>query len=329
MLHTSYGCSTSACETIDPGFGIEEMRLVASKVEPLGEWQHAGAWPRGHAPDADMSRLVDRLGARLGPAQVYRIAPVESRMPERSVRRVPALAPPSGLVWPASLPRPTRLLDPPEPIVATALRRHRRNVRKGECHVAWQDVAAWSEGLIAVLLGDEADERLTADLQRLKATFGYRTYMALIRRFAPDEHLRLWAVEQAAHAARVPTVAMGDILYHHPSRRMLQDVVTCIRLKTTIDAAGLRLERHADRHLKDPGEMARLFERHPDAVARTLEIVARCRFSLDELRYQYPSETEGQESRAGDPGAAHLGGRPQPLSATACRTPSPPRSATS
>ena len=105
------------------------------------------------------------------------------------------------------------------------------------------------------------------------------------------------AAREAARTARVPTVAMGDILYHHPDRRMLQDVVACIRLKCTIDEAGFRLERHADRFLKDPGEMTRLFERHPDAVARTGEIVARCRFSLDELKYQYPTETEGGRPR--------------------------------
>jgi error-prone DNA polymerase len=77
-------------------------------------------------------------------------------------------------------------------------RRHKREVRKGECHFAWEDVTAWSEGLLAILLRNEANELLTADLQRLKATFGDRSYMALIRCFAPDEHLRLWAVEQAA-----------------------------------------------------------------------------------------------------------------------------------
>ena len=89
-------------------------------------------------------------------------------------------------------------------------RRHKRDVRKGECHLAWEDVAAWSEGLLAVLLGDEAGERLTANLQRLKATFGDRGYMALIRRFAPDEHLRLWAVEQAAQAeTATPQIAAG------------------------------------------------------------------------------------------------------------------------
>jgi len=167
---------------------------------------------------------------------------------------------------------------------------------KGKCFLAWDDVVAWSEGMIAVLLGDEANDDLNRNLRRLKDTFGNRAYMALIRRFAPNEHLRLYYVEQAAQAARVPTIAVGDVLYHHPDRRRLQDVVSCIRQGCTIDEAGYRLERHADRYLKDPSEMARLFERHPEAFARIQEILARCTFSLDELRYQYPSETESGET---------------------------------
>lgn len=162
---------------------------------------------------------------------------------------------------------------------------------KGKCLLTWEDVVQWNEGLLAILLGDKADDVLTDHLKRLKATFRDRAYMALIRRFGPNEFVRLQGIVEAAQDARVPTVATGDVLYHHASRRMLQDVVTCIRLKTTIDQAGYRLERHADRFLKDPSEMARLFERYPEAVARTQEIVERCRFSLDELRYQYPSET--------------------------------------
>src|ERR1700730_8473489 len=89
---------------------------------------------------------------------------------------------------------------------------------------------------------------------------------------------------------RVPTVATNDVLFHEPHRRILQDVVTCIRNGTTIDHVGFRRERHADRHLKPPEEMARLFPRNPEAVARTAEIAARCTFSLDELAYQYPEE---------------------------------------
>ncbi|RDI52281.1 error-prone DNA polymerase [Microvirga subterranea] len=167
---------------------------------------------------------------------------------------------------------------------------------KGKCLLSWEDLAAWSEGLLAILLGDEADEVLKANLTRLKTMFRDRAYMALVRRFAPNEHLRLYHVEQAARTAKVPTIAMGDVLYHHPSRRRLQDVVACIRQGCTIDEAGYRLERHADRHLKDPAEMARLFERHPEAFRRIQEILDRCAFSLDELRYQYPSETEPGET---------------------------------
>ena len=170
---------------------------------------------------------------------------------------------------------------------------------KGKCLLTWEDVAAWSEGLLAILLGDEADDVLRANLGRLKGTFGNRAYMALIRRFVPNDHLRLHHVEQAARAAKVPTIAMGDALYHHPSRRRLQDVVACIRQGCTIDEAGYRLERHADRYLKDPAEMRRLFELHPEAFRRIHEVLDRCTFSLDELRYQYPSETEPGETAQG------------------------------
>ncbi len=89
---------------------------------------------------------------------------------------------------------------------------------------------------------------------------------------------------------RVPTVVTNDVLFHVPARRILQDVVTCIRHNCTIDEAGFRRERHADRYLKPPEEMARLFSRYPEALARTIDIAARCRFSLDELAYQYPEE---------------------------------------
>ncbi len=109
-------------QTIDPGFGIEEIVLVASKVEPLTETQvRARVLGDEEIGEADMGQLVDRLGARIGMKKVYRLAPVQSLVPERMTRRIPALAPPTGSVWPENLPRPARLLDPPEPVVATAL----------------------------------------------------------------------------------------------------------------------------------------------------------------------------------------------------------------
>jgi error-prone DNA polymerase len=105
---------------------------------------------------------------------------------------------------------------------------------------------------------------------------------------------------------RVATVVTNDVLFHEPHRRILQDVVTCVRHGTTIDDVGLRRERHADRYLKPAEEMARLFPRNPDAVARAAEIAARCTFTLDELAYQYPAE---RTDAAAGPGEADLGGR--------------------
>ncbi len=161
---------------------------------------------------------------------------------------------------------------------------------KGACDLGWDDVAEWGRGLVAILLSDRPDERLAADLGRLRDVFGGAAYCGLTRRFRPDDHLLLDGVTAQAAEAHVSTVATGDVLYHAEERRILQDVVTCIRLGTTIDAAGFRLEEHADRHLKAPAETVRLFARHPDALARAGEIAERCRFDLSELRYQYPHE---------------------------------------
>jgi error-prone DNA polymerase len=85
-------------------------------------------------------------------------------------------------------------------------------------------------------------------------------------------------------------IATGQVLYHRPERRRLQDVLTCVREGCTIDEAGRRLEANAERFLKTPEEMARLFQGHEDAVARTIEVVEACRFSLDDLKYEYPDE---------------------------------------
>jgi len=164
---------------------------------------------------------------------------------------------------------------------------------KGKCDLGWQDVATHGEGLLAILLPDAADAELAARLARLRRDFGDRAYLALTLRRRPGDAVRLRELADLAQAARVPTVATGDVLYHVAQRRILQDVLTCIREGTRIDDAGFRRERFADRHLKPPEEMARLFARHSDAVARSLEIAGRCRFSLSELRYQYPDEADG------------------------------------
>ena len=154
---------------------------------------------------------------------------------------------------------------------------------KGKCTLCFQDVAEWSEGLLAIMVTDKPDARLAESLGKFRSVFGDRAYCALTRRFRPNDAAILHAIASMATQAGVPTVVTGDVLYHTRERRRLQDVVTCIRLKTTIDKAGFLKEKHADRFLKTPAEMKRLFRRFPEALARTQEIAARCRFSLDEL----------------------------------------------
>ncbi|ACA18837.1 DNA polymerase III, alpha subunit [Methylobacterium sp. 4-46] len=168
---------------------------------------------------------------------------------------------------------------------------------KGGCTLDLSDLAAWREGLIAVLLADRPDEALPRRLGRLREVFGRRAHCALTRRFGVNDQLRLDRVADLARAARIPTVATGDVLCHVPERRLLQDVVTCIRLGTTIDAAGFARERHAGRHLQAPAETARLFARHPEAVERARAIAEACRFSLDDLTYTYPDEV-GEDGRS-------------------------------
>ncbi len=163
---------------------------------------------------------------------------------------------------------------------------------KGGCELRWRDLAEHGDGLLTVLLPDAPDAALVASLRQMRAEFPDRGYMALSLRRRPGDAARLRLLADMAQAARVPTVATGDVLYHAQQRRVLQDVLTCIREGCTIDQAGFRRERSFDRSLKSPAEMARLFARHPEAIGRSLEIVERCKFSLDHLCYQYPEEVE-------------------------------------
>jgi error-prone DNA polymerase len=117
-----------------------------------------------------------------------------------------------------------------------------------------------------------------------------RVWLAASRPYAAQDLKRLARLAELAQGAGAPMVATNDVLYHGPERRPLQDVLTCIREGCTISEAGFRLEANAERHLKTPAEMARLFERWPAAVERTVEIVERIGFDLGDLKEEYPDE---------------------------------------
>ena len=168
---------------------------------------------------------------------------------------------------------------------------------KGKCILDLSDVEAYSGGLIAILIPDEADETTAGQLRKLAAIFGDRAYVSLCLRRRPNDRLRLHNLSNLAARHKVKTVVTNDVLFHDPGRRQLQEIVTCIRNRTTIDSVGFDRERHADRFLKTPEEMHRLFSDYPEALARTREIVERCRFDMSELQYQYPEESPCAGSR--------------------------------
>jgi DNA polymerase III alpha subunit len=128
-------------------------------------------------------------------------------------------------------------------------------------------------------------------LSQLRTTAPGRVRLAASMPYRGCDRVRLARLVALAREANVPLIAVNDVLYHHPDRRMLADVLTCIREKTTIDRAGRKLSPNAERHLKSPDEMARLFRDAPEAIEETLRLSEALTFSLDELRYEYPDET--------------------------------------
>jgi error-prone DNA polymerase len=162
---------------------------------------------------------------------------------------------------------------------------------KGECHLTLGDVMEAGEGQCFIVVPpEEPDAAFEALLARLSATWPGRVWLAAAVRYRGRDREWIAMLDALGGRAGVPIVAVNDVLYHAPERRPLQDVMTCIREHCTIEDAGFRLQPHAERHLKSPAEMARLFAGFEAALARTGHIAARCTFSLDELRYEYPDE---------------------------------------
>ena len=156
---------------------------------------------------------------------------------------------------------------------------------KGACTLYIDDLLAHAFGLELIVMSANAQL-----LARLRETMPYRVRLAASMLYRGRDGARLVRLKDHARNAGVPLIAVNDVLYHHPDRRPLADILTCIREKTTIDRAGRKLAVNADRHLKPPEEMMRLFRNAPEAVEETLALSDELSFSLDELRYEYPDE---------------------------------------
>ena len=163
---------------------------------------------------------------------------------------------------------------------------------KGECHLRLDDLLEFAEGQLLVLMLPHRFTEASAIevLDRLRQSGANGVWLAASLLYRGDDRRRLARLQRIAAAAGVPQLATNEVLYHHPSRRPLQDVLSCIREKATIETVGKRLEANAERYLKPADEMARLFRDVPEAIAETMRFAGRIAFSLDQLKYQYPDE---------------------------------------
>ncbi|MFC4293227.1 error-prone DNA polymerase [Sphingorhabdus arenilitoris] len=159
--------------------------------------------------------------------------------------------------------------------------------KKGACHLLLSDLLEYQDGLLMIAAATPEQCGLLTPL--CAAAPGRLWIGAAMHRKGQDaRHIARLAT--AARALGLPLLASNDPLYAAPDQRPLHDILTCIAEKTTITRAGKLLSANAERHLKPPDEMARLFSAYPAAIAETQNLLAQVRFSLDELRYHYPEE---------------------------------------
>ncbi|RYE53170.1 MAG: PHP domain-containing protein [Sphingobacteriales bacterium] len=172
-----------------------------------------------------------------------------------------------------------------------------RRAEKGDCILYKQDVFDYSEGMLFILLPPsslnntyEWEEGFEQDVAVYKKHLGESLWLAASKTYTGEDAKYLYKLQQLSLQFAIPLVATNNVHYHCPERRQLQDIVTCIREKCSIFDAGYRLHPNAERYLKPGEEMERLFRQYPDAIQQTEVIAARCNFSLDELKYEYPEE---------------------------------------
>ena len=171
----------------------------------------------------------------------------------------------------------------------------RRRCDKGDALASWREVCERAGGVIALwggdasLIGDPAEPPPSV-VTDLTNAFGDRLYAMVTRHRRADDIAREARVRARAKAAGIQLVAATEVLYHTRARRPLQDVLTCIRHGVTLATAGSRIRGNDEHDLRAPHAFGRLYADDAAAIARTLDVAARCSFSLGELRYRYPSE---------------------------------------
>jgi error-prone DNA polymerase len=162
---------------------------------------------------------------------------------------------------------------------------------KAECDLLLSEVAMHSEGIAFIAMPGEDLGAFEQALPGMVAALPGLRHVAGVHHYRGDDLARIERIDRMARANGCTLLATNDVHYHAPERRPLQDVMSCIREKVTLAGAGYVLDANAERHLKSPAEMARLFACWPHAIAATRAFADALDFSLDELKYEYPRES--------------------------------------
>jgi len=175
----------------------------------------------------------------------------------------------------------------------------KRRAEKGACHLDVNDMLEGCTGMILIALPQGPLRHTEPYIHKMQRQFPGHVFLGAAPRYDGSDQRYLAACARLALKTSTPMVAVGDVLMHRAARRQLADVLTCMREHVTIDEIGTRALPNAERRLKGHEDMARVFRDHPAALRRTLEIAARCSFSLEELSYEYPDEvSEGEAPQA-------------------------------
>jgi error-prone DNA polymerase len=156
---------------------------------------------------------------------------------------------------------------------------------KGECLLDFADLAEYRRGLLLIVM-----PTAPAETKPILEKLDFDVWLGASMLYTGEDRRRLRDLKRLARETGKPLIAVNDALYHAPEQRDLQDVVTCIREHLVLEQAGTRLQANAERHLKDAGEMARLFRDAPHAVEETIRFTNRISFTLDQLGQRYPRE---------------------------------------
>ncbi len=213
---------------------------------------------------------------------------------EKDIRIIPAcrldlLDGPSLLAYPTDREAYGRL--------SALLTKGNLRAEKGSCHLNKADVYEHAKGILFTVVMPKQlnrqfnfEESFVQDVLEYKEALSRQLYLSVTRSYLGNDDKLIFRIRQLSERYHIPVVATNDVHYHEPSRRELQDILTCVREKCTIHDAGFRLHQNAERYMKSVEEMHRLFRRYPAAIRNTMEISEACTFSLDELKYVYPAE---------------------------------------